>query len=218
VTARLSSLLALATGVLLLRLVAAHSYTAYVKPSAGVLLMLAGVVLVSAGGLGLVSGNQEHRPPRVALLLLAPLGLLVLVSPPSLGAAYARHSGPVSVVGRPGDRAPLHPGADGTTSLSLAETVRRAVIGDSLSGQQLRLVGFSAGRDAQGRLLLTRFGVRCCAADAFPYQVAVTTDETLADDTWVEVVGTITAVQGPLPVLQPTRLTKVDEPEDPYES
>lgn len=212
---RAGALLALATGGLLLRLVLTGAHTAYVRSSTGWLLALAGVVLLLAGGSALLRGDEGHvhPPPRAAALLLLPLGLLVLVSPPALGAWYVAHAGAATVVtARAGDDDPL-PAGNAPVRLSLRETLRRSTDGTTLAGRQVALTGFAGGADAEGRLLLTRLAVRCCAADAVPLQVAVHVAGPLpAEGTWLTVTagwdaGTFTASS-----LQP-----VDEPEDTYE-
>lgn len=216
---RLASLTAVATGALVLRLVLSHGHTAYVKPSAGPLLLVAAAVLLLAGGAGLVStGADGHVPPRVAGLLVVPAVLLVVVAPPSLGAFYAQHAGSSAVVARPGDGARLVAGPDGTTALSIAAAVRRGVLGDTLQGSRIRLTGFVSGKDGLGRLLLTRFSVKCCAADATASTVALVTGSRVATDDWVEVTGSVQSVEGRLPVLEVDRLVPVEEPEDPYEA
>ncbi|MCW2501383.1 MAG: hypothetical protein JWN87_3059 [Frankiales bacterium] len=213
---RLGSLSAVATGALVLRLVLVHGHTAYVKPSAGPMLVAAAVVLLLAGGAGLLpSAGTEHAPPRVAGLLLVPAVLLVVIAPPSLGASYAQHAG---VAGpRPGDSGPLRIGADGVAALSLWQVVGRVERGSSLTGVPVRLTGFVAGADREGRALLTRFSVRCCAADATVSQVAVALDRVPAKDTWLTVVGTVVARDGQVPVLQPRQVAATAEPDDPYE-
>lgn len=213
------SLVAVGTGALLLRLVLLHAHTAYVKPSAGVYLVVAAVVLLVAGGAGLLpSAGHEHRPPAVAVLLVVPVVLLVVVAPPSLGSYYAKHASSSAGLARSSAYPPLQVDVDGTARASLVSVVGRALRGDDVAGVPLRLTGFVSGRDAAGRVLLTRFSVRCCAADATVSQVALTGIPAPADDTWWEVVGTVTSAPGELPVVAVTGSTPVDEPEDPYEA
>lgn len=226
---RAAPLLAIATGALLLRLVATGAHTSYVKASTGWLLVTAGVVLLVAGGSALLpdrSGPHEHGHdhdhdhdqalPRAAALLLLPLGLLVLVSPPSLGVFYAQHAGSSTVAtGRPGDEAPLAGGPDTPAELSLRAAVRRAEVGSTLTGRPVGLTGFVAGTDAEGRALLTRFNVRCCAADATPVRLAVALPgDVPADGTWLRVVA---VWEGSGAVFRAQSAEPVDEPADPYE-
>ncbi len=216
---RLASLVALGTGALVLRLVVAHAYTAYVKPGAGVDLLLAAGVLLLTGAAGLLSpATEEHRPPPVAALLVVPLVLLVVVAPPALGSFYARHASSSAGLARTAAYPPLIAGPDGTATASLVSVVGRSLRGQDLRGTRLRLTGFVSGRDRQGRLLLTRFSVKCCAADATVSQVPLVMRGSAPDDTWLEVTGTVTTAPGALPVLQVLSSRDVEAPEDPYEA
>ena len=217
---RLASLVAVTTGAVLLRLVLAHAHTAYVRPSAGPYLLLAAAVLLVAGATGLLGAAvHEHRPPPVAALLAVPLVLLVVVAPPSLGAYYAKHASSSAGLARTAAYPPLVMAADGTARTSLVSVVGRSLRGEHLGATVLRLTGFVAGRDVQGRVLLTRFSVKCCAADATVSQVALQlTGPPPATDTWLEVTGHVVSAPGDLPVLEVRDDRRVEAPQDPYEA
>ena len=218
-TDRLASLVAIVTGAVAVRLVLTHAHTAYVKPAAGPYLLVAGGVLIVAGLAGLLTGDaREHRPPRVALLLVVPLVLLVVVAPPSLGAFYARHASSSAGLARSSAYPPLVAGPDGVATASLVSVVGRSLRGDDMAGTVVRLVGFVAGADGQGRVLLTRFSVKCCAADATVSQVALVMPPGAKDDSWLQVTGAVVSAPGRLPVVQVRSSAVVEEPEDPYEA
>lgn len=202
-----------------MRLVATHAHTAYVKPAAGAYLLVAAAVLLVAGGIGLLPrAGAEHRPPSVALLLAVPVVLLVVVAPPALGSFYAKHASSSAGLARGAAYPPLTTGSDGAARASLVSVVGRSLRGEDLRGVTLRLTGFVAGRDGQSRVLLTRFSVKCCAADATVSQVPLVMGGIAAPDSWLEVTGRVVSAPGQLPVLQVQSSRAVEAPEDPYEA
>lgn len=216
-TRRLPSLVSVTTGALLVRLVLTHAHTRYVKPSAGAYLIAAGVVLLVAGGSGLVASRLvEHDPPKVAGLLLIPLVMLVVVAPPSLGSAYVGQASN-STSGQ-GSYARIVVAGDGIAHPSMAQVVNRALAGDDLAGPLVTLTGFIAGADASGRPLLTRFSVKCCAADATVSQVALEWASRPPNDTWLVVTGHIVSAPKQRPVLAVTSSDEIEAPSDPYET
>lgn len=167
-------------------------------------------------------GHSHTRGPAVGWLLVVPFLLLGVVVPPPLGSYSAEQdSGLVTVTTADG----LPPLAEGDpVELTLAEFQGRA-LGDpdhSLEGRRVRLVGFaSPGRGSEW--VLTRMSLNCCAADGFAVKVRVEGAPAVADDDWVEVVGTwrpapIAAPESQeLPVLVVEDLSRTREPENPYE-
>ncbi|MDT3444103.1 TIGR03943 family putative permease subunit, partial [Pseudofrankia sp. BMG5.37] len=137
------------------------------------------------------SGHHRHGLPRVAALLLLPAAVAYLVAPPSLGAFSAARATVTVPAPRALPYAPLKPGPDGTVTLPLREVVERAYDGRTLAGQTLRVTGFVVS-PAGGRLTLTRFVIRCCAADAEPAAVNLTLPpgvETPAENAWITVLA-----------------------------
>lgn len=86
------------------------------------------------------------------------------------------------------------------------------------TGTEVDLVGFVAHPPgARGTFSLTRFYVSCCAADAIPYSVPVAANgtEDRPDDEWLRVSGTLVgSPEGWL--LEPSQITPVPAPKDPY--
>lgn len=165
-------------------------------------------------------GHDHGRLPAAAALLLLPLLLVVLVSPPPLGSFTAGRIGGTPLTTTERDRTPL--GGDPAVALPLtvSEVVRRAGAGTSLAGRSLVLTGFVAGDPAAP--LLTRFTVKCCAADATPVHVilALPGGPVPRTDSWIAVTGTWQSSTGDAaaaPRLAVTSWTGVEQPEDPYE-
>ncbi|WP_084037880.1 TIGR03943 family protein [Demequina sp. NBRC 110053] len=91
---------------------------------------------------------------------------------------------------------------------------------ETFRGDQVELLGFvMEDPDSPDRFLLTRMVITHCAIDAQPAYLPVTDAGWQADleaGDWVDVSGTITLTDGSL-AIDPTSVTPVDQPEDPYE-
>ncbi len=159
-------LLLLLTGVVTVRLAVSGAYTAYVRVGMFWVLVVAGALLAVLGLLGLwqlreaadaavdeardgaEEGDHGHDharsgPPGVAYLLLLPLVVAYLVSPPSLGAYSARLSAGSTLPAQRSGFAPLTAGSDGVADVGLAETVRRTAQDvETVQGRSLRVTGF----------------------------------------------------------------------------
>lgn len=182
-------------------------YLRYVKEglqpfliAAAVLLLTAAVMTLwydlRAGRAGRAGEADDdghgHHEPRVGWLLMLPALGLVLITPPALG-AYAAGQAGTALAAAPADSgfAPLPPGDP--VPLSLMDYASRAVFDDgrSLTGRRVRLTGFvTPGPD--GKPVLTRMVLACCAADGRPIKVGLTGDVRVdaPADTWIQVVGT----------------------------
>jgi uncharacterized repeat protein (TIGR03943 family) len=175
---------------------------AYVRPGLRPPLAASGLVLLLLGLAALwrpggatdahPHGHGEHGP-RSAWLLLLPVLVLVLVTPPALGSYAASRQPPGANAGPAGEFPPLPEPVDGAVPLLVSEFVDRAQYDHkhSLQGQRVRLVGFvisdhGGGHDYQ----LARFVLFCCAADAEAYSVVVRGDTTPRQaDQWLLVEG-----------------------------
>ncbi|WP_344935347.1 TIGR03943 family putative permease subunit [Sphaerisporangium flaviroseum] len=174
---------------------------------------------------GSSAGHDHSHGPRVAWLLCLPVIAIFLIAPPALGSfAAERDESP-----QPRPTALDAYGAlakDGPTAMPLGEFIGRAW-GDanrSLEGRQVRLTGFAVPSKKKGQWYLTRMQLRCCAADAFPLKVTVLGVPAPRDDTWVEVTGAWVPTpydklpKGTVaPEMRATGLTKVAQPDKPYE-
>jgi uncharacterized repeat protein (TIGR03943 family) len=212
-------------------------YLNFVKPSLQVPLLVAAGTLLLLGGYGMWAdrragedhdpdaghGHDHARGPRIGWLLVVPFLLLGVVAPPPLGAfSAAEDSGLIGITTIEG----LPPLADGDPlDLTLAEFQARALADpeQSLTGRRVRLTGFASASGVPGEWVLTRMSLNCCAADGFAVKVAVDGVPPLADDEWVQVVGTwrpaplVGVEEQELPVLEVEELTRVEAPENAYE-
>ena len=87
------------------------------------------------------------------------------------------------------------------------------------AGETVRFVGFVTRRDdtPADEILLTRYVVSCCVADATVAQVRVVnvTPGAFANDAWVEVTGTIYPL-GREVIVDASGIVEVDRPDRPY--
>lgn len=155
-----------------------------------------------------------------ALVMLVPIGLVLALPTPQLGAQAASRK--AVGVGALSSFVPL-PDRGGEVGLQAIHYASLSPdYADSLGiveGLEVELVGFvTHPADATaGDFGLTRFYISCCAADAVPYTVGVrpATDETFTDDTWLKVEGTLLRV-GDGFVIDGVDIEPVEEPSAPY--
>jgi uncharacterized repeat protein (TIGR03943 family) len=229
-----------------LRLSLTDAFARFIRPGMRIPLIAASVVLAALGFATLVRSWRAHRRPASAItethdehhhgsfvswLLIAPVAVLLLVAPASLG-AYAANRGALRTTqlaqSQGADVGTLPEAANGATALSLTSYSNFALYDttEQLKGRTVRLVGFVAhDATAPGGYYLTRFVIACCAADAFPVQVVLHGEvPALADDTWVTVEGTwhpTTTTPDGTEVfraeLDVTSITSAVRPSEPYE-
>ncbi len=158
-------------------------------------------------GHGHVQGHDDghghaHHEPRVGWLLILPVLGLLLVSPPALGSYAAGQAGSVlAAENADSDYPPLPPGDP--APVTVLDYASRAAFdqGRSLTGRNLQLTGFVT-LGADGKPMLARIILSCCAADGRPIKVGLigNTPNTVPSDTWVQVIGTYTPQVGKDPV------------------
>jgi len=159
---------------------------------------------------GTVTGGVVASGVVIAALVLPPASLSVELA-----------------MSRVGEQTALFAGADDVT-LGVADTSTFGV-GDWASvfatatntaaydGKTVTLTGFVTPTDADG-VNLTRLVITHCVIDAQPATLPVTIEAgEYSTGQWVQVEGTVKAdVDGSLHV-EPTTVTAIDEPRDPYE-
>ena len=242
--------LLLVAGLVALRLVVTRTFDSYVKLSMYWPLLLAGGVLVVLGFATSFRGAAEEdratsgepggpdaadhadhhhgRGLTIGWLLVLPLVVLLLVAPAPLGADAARRQEARAPVYLGTEFPPLTASADGVAELRITETIDRALwdSADSLDGTPIRLEGLVVHSDElPDGFLLTRFVLSCCAADAIPVQVGIVGGGRPAEDTWVEVEGTVVpapavapdTVDLPRVDVEATSVREVPRPGDTYE-
>ncbi|NII41003.1 putative repeat protein (TIGR03943 family) [Curtobacterium flaccumfaciens] len=245
----LGSVLAVALGTLWLGL--ADHLDLYINPRYAVFTLVLAAVAVPASVAGLVvvarhgghahDGDPEPRPGgggRLVHVVLGSVAALVtigtvvamLVLPPttlSARTAQQRSVGSASLSDATGAGAPVSLLGSESVDTSgygvkdWAALIRQSTDTTALVGRKLTLTGFVVpGPD--DTFTLTRFVVSCCAVDAQPVGIGVTTDGTPPpEDQWVRVEGALaanpdTASDARL-VIRAATVTRVSQPSDPYE-
>jgi uncharacterized repeat protein (TIGR03943 family) len=233
----LGSVLAVALGTLWLGL--AGHLDLYINPRYAVFTLVLAAVAVPASVAGLVvvarhgshahDGDPEPRPGGGGRLLhvvfgsiaaLVTIGTVVamLVLPPttlSARTAQQRSVGSVSLLGSESVD------TSGYGVKDWAALIRQSTDTSALVGRKLTLTGFVVpGPD--GTFTLTRFVVSCCAVDAQPVGIGVTTDGTVPpENQWVRVEGALAANpdadSDARLVIRAAQVTRVSQPSDPYE-
>lgn len=177
--------------------------------------------------------QPDHAHPHTSaadwlwLIVALPAVLAFLVPARPLGSSAVANKGVSATV-------PLSAGGNAKpVKLDLAPTQRtildwiRAFNYESdpsvLEGQSADVVGFifHDARLAPGQFFVGRFAITCCVADASAIGMIVdyATTETLPDNQWVRVRGTVSSssLNGqPIPRLQASSVEKVEEPANPY--
>jgi putative membrane protein len=92
-----------------------------------------------------------------------------------------------------------------------------------LIGQHVLVDGMVSRNETTpaGQMVLYRFVIVCCAADAMPMEMTVTSSQanSLVNDQWVRVGGTVrmeTVGTRTIPVLVADQISKIGAPGDPY--
>ncbi|MBB5869743.1 putative repeat protein (TIGR03943 family) [Allocatelliglobosispora scoriae] len=219
-------------------------YLRYVKEGLRPFLILAGIVLLAAAVMTLYyefrhgtvvdtecadhddeHDHAKHAEPKAGWMIIGPVLGLLLVAPPAMGAYAAGQAGTALSAVAESDFAPL-PAGD-PAEISVLDYASRAIFdnGVSMRGRQVKLTGFLT-TGADGRQILARMILSCCAADARPIKVAFAGDGPtgLADDSWVEIVGSysdkvsVDDVNGEkIPFIDVAEWRQVDAPKQQYE-
>ncbi|MCP1307408.1 TIGR03943 family putative permease subunit [Paenibacillus tyrfis] len=94
---------------------------------------------------------------------------------------------------------------------------------DRFVGKKLQLTGFVYRQEEMksNQFVVARFSIQCCSADAAPFGVLVEYDRanTLADDSWVTVTGTIQKTKlndADIMVLKVEKVAKAEPAKAPY--
>jgi uncharacterized repeat protein (TIGR03943 family) len=210
-------------------------YLRYVKEGLRPFLLAAGFLLVAGAVMTLwyefrrPAGRDEHahHEPRVGWLLILPVLGLLLVAPPALGAYAAGQAGSVLAAQSSESDYPALPPGD-PVPVTLLDYASRAVFDDgrSLTGRTIRLTGFLTP-GADGRPVLARMILSCCAADGRPIKVGLDGDDIGAGsdgNTWVQVDGVYserrgvdTINQAAVPYLTVTAWQEITPPKQQYE-
>ena len=207
-TGETQNALALLVGVAALRLGLTDAHLRYVKPSLGPWLVIAGVLLLVLGVVGLTRRDRPaaeheaellhdgethdaHHGPSIAWLLTLPVLTIFLVAPAPLG-SYAASRSTTRLEAPKAEFPALPKQVDGAIPMTLREFNLRTFFDDSraLDGKVVRLTGFATPHGTD-EVYLTRFVLSCCAADGRPIKVALKgLDRPFPPaDQWLEVEG-----------------------------
>jgi uncharacterized repeat protein (TIGR03943 family) len=213
-------------------------YLRYVKEGLRPFLIGAGVLLILAAVMTLwhefrpAHEEEEHdhdghghKEPWAGWFIIAPVLGLLLVAPPAMGAYAAGQSGTALSTAAESDYPPLPQGD--VIAVTVLDYASRAVFdkGRSLGERKVKLVGFLT-TGADGKQVLARMILSCCAADARPIKVGFAGEGPtgLADDSWVEIVGTYSDlvtkddVNGEvIPFIAVAEWRPIDPPRQEYE-
>lgn len=166
----------------------------------------------------------------VAAAVTIALTLAMLVLPPTTLSARTAQQRSVDsatlsdATGSNGNVALLGSGSVDTAGYGVkdwAALIRQTTDTSSLVGKRVQLTGFVVP-GADGTFTLTRFVISCCAVDAQPVGLVVTTDGTVPDaNQWVTVSGALAAnpdqASDARTVVKAQTVKRVQQPEDPYE-
>lgn len=233
-TAATQGTLLLALGFVAARLVQTGGYLNYLKESMGVWLLAAALIVVVVGLISLlraffgrVRGDaHDHPMTRAAWLLLVPaLALIVLPSDP-LGAFAADRRDtrqPDTATKMRFDELPA--ATNGAVELGLREFADRAYLDEqrSLEDTRVRLTGFVVPAQLGESFVLSRFVILCCAADAYPVEIAVYGADAPPVDSWVVVTGTWRTSKDKvrpyvdLVEVEAESVERIERPENPYD-
>ncbi|MFJ1765320.1 TIGR03943 family putative permease subunit [Amycolatopsis sp. NPDC088138] len=236
------NILLILLGGALVKIAVNGDYLRYVKPAQQPWIIAGGVVMVVLGAVAVVrdllaarakapaedshDSHDHTHSARPAWLLLVPVLAVFLVAPPALGAdSVIRTEARVPASAAAANAAAFPPlPAGNVVPLSVNEFVSRAGWdkAGTLDGRTVSLTGFVV--HAEGRTLLARLVISCCAADAFPVTVRLTGTEAAryASDAWIQVTGqvvpgTATRANSYTPDFTAASVATVPAPKDPYE-
>lgn len=184
-------------------------------------------VLITVATIGRLASARTTTPQPLSVRELWIMGLmvvpvvLVLAAPPrTLGTFSASKRAAFSGTGFATSATDIGSGELTLIDVAAGQTSpegERALA--ARAGETIDFVGFVSIRDdtPAGEVLLTRYVVTCCVADATITQVRVVnvTPGEFADEEWVEVTGTIYPI-GREVIVDATDIVKVPRPDRPY--
>lgn len=239
-----ANVLLILLGGALLKLAFSGDYLRYVKPQHQWWMICGGLVTLLLGGAAIwrdlrggddepASEHEEHEGHshggRSSWLLLVPVLAVLFVAPPALGAdsvtrsldGASRPYNPASVEAYP--RLP----AGKTTPMPISEFHSRAMWDDkkTLVDRTVLLRGFIAHKG--GQTYVARMVIGCCAADGYPVMVRLGGPAEgqlgdFRDDEWISVSGqfvpgSVSERTKNIPELSVQKITRAEQPNDPYE-
>jgi uncharacterized repeat protein (TIGR03943 family) len=224
VNARTQAYLLLLFGGALIRLAAGDALLRYVRPVARPWVLLAGAGLVVIATAQLIQQRRtDRRAPgsvRTGWLLLAPVVAIVVIAPPALGTFSAAHAASGMVDASTQKQFPPLTGPS-PHSLGLLDFTTRVLwdSGRTVAGQDVQLTGFVLSERSDG-FVLARLVITCCAADARPVEIFVTSHVRPPKGQWVNLIGRYQGTDPDQPLFPRVAATDVQptaQPANPYD-
>ena len=160
---------------------------------------------------------REQHSGNGALKWSVYILLALMVPAPSLGALAVKNKQTKNAA------APIDAPIEGEIRLYeiawAADSVKYAEANALTAGTPVDFIGFVSSPPKDGKLVLSRFFVSCCAADATAYSVNVTPPAggpSFPVDTWVQVKGKLAGRPGYALSVAATDVTEVSAPDNPY--
>jgi uncharacterized repeat protein (TIGR03943 family) len=233
VSDRLPAAVVIALGAAALWIVHNGQFTWYVRSWQRWPLLVAGAVCIAAGVVVLLrrpatyahGHGHAHGPLGwLAAALAVPVIVVAGLQPPPLGAAAALLR-EASAPPPPSDQLPPIPPWPDPYTLTLDDFTERALYDttSTLRGRRVRLIGFVVRDPARpGGVLLSRWRIVCCAADAELIEVRLDTPKPLTyhPGTWIAASGTLAPVSphATQATLHTDHVSEVPAPVRTYES
>lgn len=184
-------------------------------------------VLLTVATIGRFVSARTSTPERLRVreawimgLMVVPVVLVLAAPPATLGTFSAGRRSGFSGAGFAASAAEIGEGELTLVDVAAAQTTpegERALA--ARAGETVTFVGFVVRRDdtPADELLLTRYVVSCCAADATVAQVRVVNIRPggFGPDDWVEVTGSIYPL-GREVIVDAREIVEVDRPDRPY--
>lgn len=171
-------------------------------------------------------GHHDHGAVKSLWLLLVPVLIAAVISPPAIGAQLAQRRGPAPVSASDVPALPDIPtsggGAGAVIGLPMAKYEALAVTRppEELAGRRFAITGFVINKPDGDGWYLARIRIQCCAADGVPVLVGISGAGPQPDDTWLEVIGTYQRPEqvpyGEVARLFAEEVRPIEEPADPY--
>lgn len=241
------SYLILALGGTLIGIVWSGHFLRYVRPEMAIPLVVTGCCLIGLALWTIVvtcrrraegvddheghddhghGGHGDHGPVWSVWLIVVPVLIAAVISPPAIGAQLAQRRGPAQVSAAdapPLPDVPVPAGSAGeAVGLPMGKYVALAMSAEEheLAGRRFTVTGFVINRPDGDGWYVARIRIRCCAADGVPLMIRVIDPPPQADDGWVELTGTylppVREKYGMITQLKFDSVRPIEEPENPY--
>lgn len=211
-------------GAIGVKIVLTNTYLRYVNPWMKWPILAASLVLFVVSIRHLFVRTEEtanHTLPIVTWLLLLPVLVLFVASPPELG-SYAAERRLATNAPRPKVQRGLDTPSDGAVNMTLGDFMSLAEWEPvrSVTSHSVALTGF-VSKGPGNAWYVTRMAITCCAADALAYRVQVLGAPAPQRDQWIQVTGRYVDPQKPTPRLNPAIAAQdvrfVVKPKNTYE-